>query len=81
MDLLESGRLLVGSDDAVGGLPRPTSEELLVTGAEFALDYLAGVQSRTYPDGPSLGSMGLAGEGAVEELATPSCSFVAAFVA
>jgi len=68
LDLLESGRLLVGSDDARPDLPRPTPVEVIVTGSEFALDYLAGVRSRTSPDGASLGSMRLAGAGAVEEL-------------
>ena len=42
LDLLENGRLLTGSDDARHGLPRPNASELLVAGAEFALDYLAG---------------------------------------
>jgi hypothetical protein len=42
LDLIESGRLLLG-DDARHGLPVPSHRELLVAGAEFALDYLAGV--------------------------------------
>jgi hypothetical protein len=71
LDLLESGRLLAGSDDARRDVPRPTSVELIVTGAEFALDYLAGVRSRTSSEGASLGSMRPAGEGAVEELRDP----------
>jgi hypothetical protein len=71
LDLLESGRLLAGSDDARRGLPRPTSVELIVTGSEFALDYLAGVRSRPSSEGASLGSMRLVGEGAVEELRDP----------
>jgi hypothetical protein len=40
LDLIENGRLLTGSDDARSGLPRPSAGELIVTGAEFALDYL-----------------------------------------
>jgi hypothetical protein len=40
LDLIENGRLLAGSDDARAGLPRPGLRELIVTGAEFALDYL-----------------------------------------
>ncbi len=40
LDLIENGRLLVGSDDARADLPRPSVEELILTGAEFALDYL-----------------------------------------
>ena len=42
LDLIENGRLLAGADDARAGLPRPGVRELVVTGAEFALDYLAG---------------------------------------
>ena len=40
LDMIENGRLLAGSDDARAGLPRPGVRELIVTGAEFALDYL-----------------------------------------
>jgi hypothetical protein len=40
LDLIENGRLLAGSDDARAGLPRPGERELIVTGAEFALEYL-----------------------------------------
>jgi hypothetical protein len=69
LDLLESGRLLAGSDDARRGLPDPGSQELVVTGAEFALDYLAGV--RAPAEGGALGSMRLAREDAVEELLSP----------
>jgi hypothetical protein len=47
LDLLESGRLLAGSDDARRGLPRPSSRELVVSGAQFALEYLAGVEIRS----------------------------------
>jgi hypothetical protein len=38
--LLEHGRLLIGADVRMG-LPRPDRSELLVAGAEFALDALA----------------------------------------
>ena len=44
LDLIENGRLLAGTDDARAGLPRPTARELVVTGAEFALDYLSGIR-------------------------------------
>jgi len=71
LDLLDSGRLLVGSDDARRGLPRPSAGELIVTGAEFALDYLAGVRSSTSAGGAGLGSMRLATEDAVEEIRAP----------
>jgi hypothetical protein len=39
LDLLEYGRLLTGSD-VRAGMARPDRTELLVAGAEFALDYL-----------------------------------------
>jgi hypothetical protein len=71
LDLLESGRLLAGSDEARHSLPRPSSRELIVTGAEFALDYLAGVRSPASVGSVGLGSMRLAGAGAVEELRSP----------
>jgi hypothetical protein len=57
LDLLEHGRLLVGVD-ARCGLCRPSAEELLVSGAEFALEFLAGVGD---PGDPS----------AVEEIRSP----------
>jgi hypothetical protein len=41
LDLLENGRLLAGTE-ARAGLPRPSANELFITGAEFALEYLAG---------------------------------------
>jgi hypothetical protein len=71
LDLLESGRLLAGNDAARTNLPRPSPRELIVTGAEFALDYLAGIRSETRAQGASLGSIRPAGEGAVEEIRTP----------
>src|SRR5207245_5050918 len=57
LDLIENGRLLGGADDVRSGLPRPGASELLVTGAEFALNRLAGVPR--------------AGEDAVEEIRRP----------
>jgi predicted nucleotidyltransferase len=71
LDLLESGRLLAGSDDARRGLPRPTAHELIVSGAEFAIDYLAGIRSSTAAEGAGLGSMRLATEDAAEEIRAP----------
>jgi len=47
LDLLDYGRLLTGRD-VRSSLGRPDQAELLVAGAEFALDYLAGV--RKLPD-------------------------------
>jgi hypothetical protein len=46
LDLLDHGRLLTGQD-ARSGVARPGQAELLVAGAEFALDYLGG--ARTLP--------------------------------
>jgi hypothetical protein len=57
LDLIENGRLLAGTDDARSGLPRPGVSKLLVTGAEFALNRLAGVRP--------------AGEDAIEEIRCP----------
>jgi hypothetical protein len=72
LDLLESGRLVAGSDAARRQLSRPSSEELIVTGAEFALDYLAGIRSAPSADRASLASLQLVGEGAIEEIRTPA---------
>ena len=71
LDLIENGRVLTGSDDARRSLPRPTAKELLITGAEFALDYLAGVSRPAGLPTEGLGSMRLAAEDAVEEILTP----------
>jgi hypothetical protein len=71
LDLIENGRLLAGSDNARRGLPAPSAHELLVTGAEFALDYLAGIRRPVAPQGEGLGSMRLAGEDAIGEIRSP----------
>jgi hypothetical protein len=68
LDLIENGRLLAGSDDPRLGLPRPDARELIVTGAEFALERLAGI--RRSASGPAQGS-GPAGEDPVEETRSP----------
>jgi hypothetical protein len=73
LDLIEHGRLLAGSDDARREVPRPGRDELLITGAEFALDHVAGL-ARTAPgasSGMSLGSLPPATEDAVEEILSP----------
>jgi predicted nucleotidyltransferase len=70
LDLIENGRLLTGAD-ARDGLPVPSADELVITGAEFALDYLAGVRGRDGPPTQGLGSMRPAGEGTVEEIRSP----------
>jgi predicted nucleotidyltransferase len=61
LDMIENGRLLVGTDDARAGLPRPGLRELIVTGAEF-LDYLAGL--RHPASSPAQAAPQAAGEGA-----------------
>jgi hypothetical protein len=71
LDLLENGRLLSGRE-ARAGLSRPSSAELLITGSEFALDFLAGVRSGAGgPASPGLGSIAPAGEDADEEIRRP----------
>ena len=69
LDLIANGRLLDGVE-ARGGLPRPTAEELLVTGAEFALDFLAGLRDSSSTVG-GLGSMRPATHEAIEEIRDP----------
>ena len=71
LDLIENGRLLIGSDDARHGLPRPSASELLITGAEFALDYLAGVRRPLGLPTERPGSMRIAAEDAIEEILCP----------
>jgi hypothetical protein len=70
LDLLENGRLVAGSD-ARGGLSRPTAGELLVAGAEFALEHLAGERSGRRVQ-QNLGSMRPACADAVEKIRSPS---------
>ena len=70
LDLIENGRLLAGTD-ARDGLPRPSADELVITGAEFALDFLAGVRRPGGPQAEGLGSMRPAGEETVEEIRSP----------
>jgi hypothetical protein len=67
LDLIENGRPLFGSDEARANLPRPSADELLVTGAQFALEYLAGVRADMTPDN-ELGSMRRTADDAVDEI-------------
>jgi predicted nucleotidyltransferase len=69
LDLIESGRPLFGSDKARAGLPRPSADELLTTGAQFALEYLAGIRAPVAPQ--ELRSMRPAGDDAIEEILHP----------
>jgi predicted nucleotidyltransferase len=50
LDLIEHGQLLTGAD-VRAGLPRPSADELLVAGAEFALASLAGAEPVDLADG------------------------------
>jgi hypothetical protein len=71
LDLLENGRLLYG-EDVRQGLPRPDRRELLVTGAEFALDFLAGIPRDRYGAASrQLGSLSSASEDSIEEIRHP----------
>lgn len=71
LDLIENGRLLAGVD-ARTGLARPTADELLINGAEFALDFLAGLRSRSPSTAARRGSMRPATQEAIEEIRDPS---------
>jgi predicted nucleotidyltransferase len=71
LDLIENGRLLAGTDDARAGLPRPGARELIVTGAEFALDYLAGLRRPAGWLARGLASLRPAGEDPIEEIRSP----------
>ncbi len=69
LDLLENGRLLSG-DDVRTGLAVPTPDELLVAGAEFALDFLG--PGHEAPGGDhALGSLAAAGETVMAEVRHP----------
>lgn len=70
LDLIESGRPLFGSDEARASLPRPSADELLITGAQFALEYLAGIRVGVAP-AHELGSMRAPGDDAIEEIRHP----------
>ena len=70
LDLIANGRLLAGVD-ARSELPRPTANELLISGAEFALDFLAGVRAASTPTVAELGSMRPASKAAIEEIREP----------
>jgi hypothetical protein len=70
LDLLENGRLLSGTDVRTH-LPRPAAHELLVAGAEFALDFLAGTPQSGRGAGGALGSMRHTTTNAVQEIRSP----------
>ena len=71
LDLIENGRLLAGTDDARARAVRPSPQQLIVTGAEFALDHLAAVRPPSDEDGGRLGSIGADGGEAFEQVRSP----------
>ena len=71
LDLLESGRLLTGSDGARARVQRPSTEELVITGAEFALDHLAAVRPPSGDDNDGLGSIRAGGSEAFRQIRSP----------
>ena len=71
LDLIENGRLLVGDDHTRRELPPPTPRDLLVTGAQFALDYLAGISRSGELPEAGLGSMQPATDNAINEIRSP----------
>jgi hypothetical protein len=71
LDLLESGRVLAGSDEARARVQRPSTQELVITGAEFALAHLAAVGPPTGDDRDRLGSIRADGSEAFEQIRSP----------
>jgi hypothetical protein len=74
LDLVENGRLLLG-DDVRSGVPTPSRNELVVAGAEFALNYLAGMHRPSNVSDQALRSMRPAVGGATDEIRSPHMLF------
>ena len=70
LDLLENGRLLDGTE-CRQGLTGPDPAELLVEGAEFALDFLGPGHQPEGPTAANLGSLSPAGDKVIEEIRRP----------
>lgn len=70
LDLIEHG-VLLGGADAREGLPRPGLADLVVAGAEFALDFLAGIGAAAH-SGHGVGSMPHADRDAVDQIRQPA---------
>ncbi|HEV7865517.1 MAG TPA: hypothetical protein VGR20_22660, partial [Acidimicrobiia bacterium] len=70
LDLLENGRLLDG-EESRQGLPRPGRAELLVAGAEFALDFLGPGRASPEQASQGLGSLEAARGDTLEEIRRP----------
>jgi hypothetical protein len=71
LDLLESGRLVAGNDDARARVQRPSKQELVITGAEFALDHFAAVQPSEGARGDRLGSIHAGGDESLQQIRSP----------
>ncbi|MGZ4196749.1 MAG: hypothetical protein ACXVFQ_10450 [Solirubrobacteraceae bacterium] len=71
LDLLESGRLLTGSDEARARVQRPSKQELVITGAEFALDHFAAVRPPEGAAGDRLGSIHADGDESLQQIRSP----------
>jgi hypothetical protein len=71
LDLLESGRLLAGTDETRDRVQRPSKDELVITGAEFALDHLAAVEPPAGGGDDQLGSIRADGSDAFEQIRSP----------
>jgi hypothetical protein len=71
LDLLESGRLLAGSDEARAHVQRPSKEELVIAGAEFALDHFAAVEPREGGGDGQLGSIRADGSESLQQIRSP----------
>jgi hypothetical protein len=70
LDLLENGRLLAGTD-CRAGLSGPDAAELLLAGAEFALDFLGPGHAGAATASPTLGSLTPAGQEVMGEIRQP----------
>jgi len=71
LDLLESGRLVAGSDDARARVQRPSKQELVITGAEFALDHFAAGRSSPGAGDDRLGSIHAGGDESLQQIRSP----------
>jgi hypothetical protein len=71
LDLIEHGRLLLG-DDCREEMSRPSRDELLVMGATFALDFLAGEPTAPGVGRAGLGSMSPGDDSVTRQLRDPA---------
>jgi hypothetical protein len=71
LDLLESGRLVAGTDAARARVQRPSKQELLIAGAEFALDHFAAVRPPEGAGNDRLGSLDAGGDESLQQIRSP----------